>query len=301
MIVAILFIFASCESKKSTDSSLESESFNSTEVPNDDTSFQEMENKKYYQELSSSYNSEDNIADQIFIDGGFERNSKSQYKIISSNDELQSFTLLNEYKIDNSMFEDNCIVAILHYYVDSSKSAKLITGFYNISFDSNFEIKADKCYKYDTDSTDDSVDTYKLYFLVVPKEEIDENQKQGNISVIENVLEQYNISVIATENSYKTTNAYFMSDSENPFIKICLNEPIETDYIVNGFKYKNGELYITIQIFEKTEMIYLHKISGNQINVSLLPNRDDYQINLPDETPLNCEVNIIIERIVTKN
>ena len=72
---------------------------------------------------------------------------------------------------------------------------------------------------------------------------------------------------------------------------------IKTDCIVNDLRYENGEIFITVEVFEKTEMVHLHEISANLILVPLKPNR----VNIPDNIPTNCKVNVTFELMETGN
>lgn len=278
--------------------------------------------KKYFREISSSYTTDtDGVVwenDQIFLDGVFEMKQQSQYKIISSETELQMFTLLKSDEIEENIFDNNYIVAILHYYIGPSISAMEPIGFYDADFNDEQKIILDTFYNYQYNSTEDERDIYRLHFIVVPKEKI---SNPGEINLIEvnvNKVEQYNMCAYTVDTKTEEVKAYYLNAEESkqkldilnsvdhswidlPCIAIHLSEEINTDYIVNDFKYENGEIFITVEIFEKTEMNYLHEISSNLILVSLRPHRGDLTINVPDNIPTECKVNVVFKNVVSVN
>lgn len=278
--------------------------------------------KKYYKEISSSYTTDADGTvwenDQIFLDGVFEMKQKSQYKVISSETGLQRFTLLNCDEIEESIFDNNYIVAILHYYIGPSSGAREPIGFYNADFNDGQEIILDTFYNYQYNSTEDERDIYRLHFIVVPKEEIPNAEEIKFIEVNVNQVEQYNMRAYAVDTKTEEVKGYYLNSEEakqkidilnsvehfwvdSPCIAIHLSETIKTDFIVNGFKYENGEIFITVEIFEKKEMNYLHEISSNLILVSLRPHRGDLTINVPDNIPPECKVNVVFKNVVPVN
>ena len=278
--------------------------------------------KKYYKEINSSYTTDtDGVVwenDQIFLDGFFEMKQESQYKVISSETEFQMFTLLKSDEIEENVFDNNYIVAILHYYIGPSISASEPVGFYDADFNDEQKIVLDTFYNYQYNSTEDERDIYRLHFIVVPKEEVSNTEGTKFIEVDANEIEQYNMRAYAIDTKIEEIKAYYLNSEEakqkldilnsvehfwidSPCIAIHLSETIKTDFIVNGFKYENGEIFITVEIFEKTEMNYLHEISSNLILVSLRPHRGDLSINVPDNIPLECKVNVVFKKIVSVN
>lgn len=278
--------------------------------------------KKYYREINSSYTTDtDGVVwenDQIFLDGVFEMKQESQYKVISSETELQMFTLLKSDEIEENIFDNNYIVAILHYYIGPSISAREPVGFYNADFNAEQKIILDTFYNYQYNSTEDERDIYRLHFIVVPKEEISNIEGSKFIEVNVNEIEQYNMRAYAVDTKTKEVKAYYLNNEEakqkldilnsvahfwidSPCIAIHLSETIKTDFIVNDFKYENGEIFITVEIFKKTEMNYLHEISSNLILVSLRPHRGDLTINVPDNIPPECKVNVVFKNVVSVN
>lgn len=278
--------------------------------------------KKYYREINSSYTTDtDGVVwenDQIFLDGVFEMKQESQYKVISSETELQMFTLLKSDEIEENIFDNNYIVAILHYYIGPSIGASEPVGFYDADFNGEQKIILDTFYNYQYNSTEDERDIYRLHFIVVPKEEVSNTEGIKFIEVNVNEIEQYNMRAYAIDTKIEEIKAYYLNSEEakqkldilnsvehfwidSPCIAIRLSETIKTDFIVNGFKYENGEIFITVEIFEKTEMNYLHEISSNLILVSLRPHRGDLSINVPDNIPLECKVNVVFKKIVPVN
>lgn len=278
--------------------------------------------KKYYREISSAYTTvADGVVwenDQIFLDGVFEMKQASQYKVISSETELQRFTLLNRTEIEESIFDNNYIVAILHYYIGPSFGAREPVGFYDADFNAEQKIILDTFYNYQYNSTEDERDIYRLHFIVVPKEEIFNTEEIEFVEINVNELEQYNMRAYAVDTKTEEVKAYYLNNEEDkqkldilnsvahfwidsPCIAIHLSDTIKTDFIVNDFKYENGEIFITVEIFEKTEMNYLHEISSNLILVSLKPHRGDLTINVPDNIPTECKVNVVFKNVVSVN
>lgn len=287
-----------------------------------DNSVNTIQIKKYYKEISSSYTTDADGTvwenEQIFLDGVFEMKKASQYKVISSESELQRFTLLNRDEIEEGIFDNNYIVAILHYYIGPSFGAREPVGFYDADFGDKQKITLDVFNKYQHDSTEDERDIYRLHFIVVPKEVIYSTDEIEFIEVNINEVEQYNMRAYAVDNKTEEVKAYYLSNEEakqkldilnsvehfwidSPCIAIHLSETIKTDFIVNGFKYENGEIFITVEIFEKTEMNYLHEISSNLILVSLKPHRGDLTLNVPDNIPPECKVNVVFKNVVSVN
>lgn len=281
-----------------------------------------VQTKKYYKEIGSDYTiGKSGIVyekDPIFLDSGFEIKKQSQYRVLSSLEELQAFTLLNRDGVDKTVFEDNYIVAILHYFIGPSCDSRSPAGFYNADFKSSdgAKITLDTFHRYGEDETCDETDVYRLHFIVVPKNEIENSDGNCNITVNGNKLEEYDIKAYSIENKTDTARAYFVKDkqvkenieildtvstfwSSYPFIAIHLDKAIETDFIVNGFKYENGQIYITVEIFEKTEMTYLHTLSANLITVSLLPHYGGLEIDVPDDIPSDCKINVMFNNVVS--
>ena len=278
--------------------------------------------KKYYREINSSYTiNTDGVVwenDQIFLDGVFEMKQESQYKVISSETELQMFTLLKYDEIEENIFDNNYIIAILHYYIGPSSGAREPVGFYNADFNDGQKIILDTFYNYQYNSTEDERDIYRLHFIVVPKEEVSNTEGIKFIEVNVNDVEQYNMSAYAVDTKTEEVKGYYLNSEEakqklvilnsvdhfwigSPCIAIHFSETIKTDFIVNGFKYENGEIFITVEIFEKNKMNYLHEISSNLILVSLRPHRGDLTINVPDNIPTECKVNVVFKNVVSVN
>ena len=315
---------ASANTDTSTAPSTSTDDENNPEPPNIQNSgiIETIQTRKYYREITSAYTTDtDGVVwenDQIFIDGVFEMKRESQYKIITSYEELQPFALLNLNEIEASIFDNNYIVAILHYYIGPSVSASEPVGFYDADFDDGQKIVLDTAYKYQHDSTEDERDIYRLHFIVVPKNEID-NTDEGVYSIDVNVnkLEQHSMDAYTIDTTLEETKAYYVKNENAkdgleiledvskfwtsfPCIAIHLSEPIKTDYIVNGFKYENGEIFITVEIFEKTEMNYLHEISANLIIVQDFL-RNEYLKITADDIPPDCVVNVTFENVVAIN
>ena len=152
----------------------------------------------------------------------------------------------------------------------------------------------------------------------MPNEEVSNAEEIKFIEVNVNELEQYDMYAYAVDTKTEEVKAYYLNSEEakqnldilnsvahfwidSPCIAIHLSETIKTDFIVNGFKYENGEIFITVEIFEKTEMNYLHQISSNLILVSLRPHRGDLTINVPDNIPPECKVNVVFKNVVSVN
>ncbi len=339
-LILCMLAFVSCDngtSKEdssedgSLDTEVESESSNFKSDNEDETTtkFEDSENapvdtqnqgtiqivqaQKYYREIASGYSDEN-----TFIDGVFEMNNESQYKIISSKAELQEFTLLQHESVEDELFENNYIVAILHYYIGPSVSSKIFVGFYNADLKNEQKILLDTFYNYQYDSTTDMRNNYSLHFIVVPKIETSHDAGIKNITISENEIEQYNMTALAIANSTEKTKAYYINNesrkneleildsiSKNfmtyPSIAIHLNEVISSDYLVNGFKYENGEIFITVEIYEKNEMILLHQENANLLIISLIPHNASFDIIFPDEIPTDCKVNVIFKNITSVN
>ena len=327
LLIAFVMIFVICscnDTLPSNDSNTYSSTKSSENTDNiiddgtkEDNSVNTIQIKKYYKEISSSYTTDtDGVVwenDQIFLDGVFEMKQESQYKVISSETELEMFTLLKCDEIEENIFENNYIVAILHYYEGPSVGAEFWAGFYNADFNNNHTIDLDKGRYPQATSTDDIRDVYRLHFIVVPKTEINVSDGVQRISINENKLEEYPIEVYDIPNITEEITAYYVpnEDAKNniskldtinvyqfPYIVIHLNKRIQTDYMVKDFQYTNGEIFITIEIFEKREMEYLHEHSTNLI-IAILPKR-----TLGEEIkniPAECKVNVVFKKIVSVN
>ena len=289
-----------------------------TPSPKNETATQSLSVEKYYKEIASNY---ERIAyytpyEKVFFDDIFEAKKESQYKILASYSELQAFTLLNFDEVEENVFDNNYVVAILEYHIGPSGDGSASVGFYDANFKDveNAEIILDKFYKYDTDSTDDLVDIYNLYFIIVPKDEVEYTDEICSINVKANDLEQYDMRAYNIENTTEKTTAYYLKDKASkekieifesassfwpsyPCIAIHLDKVIETDFIVNNFKYENGEIYITIEIYQSKEMRFLHNVSANLIVVSLSPHHGELEINVPNYIPNNCKININLKNV----
>ena len=315
------------EESSSESSSVEapsnSESSSSVIEPSDtpkapnETKTQVKQTEKYYRQISSGYVR--TIVDatlqhngNAFSDEIFEANKASQFKILSSHNELQAFSLLNLSEVEADLFEENRIVAILHYYTDGSGSAISEVGFYNATFNGDSaKIELD-LYHTGGDSTEDVVDCYELYFVVLPIAEIGEEGANGSIEINAERLTQYNSNAYKIDATVEKTEAYYVENRESrerieildglswlpsyPFIAIHLENPLETDFVVNSFKYENGEIYLTVQIFGKKEM-EMFDFPTNLIVVSLQPIDLNTEISLPDNMPSDCAVNITLEYV----
>ena len=280
--------------------------------------------QRYYKEISSGYSTTTAVGGKInknghvFDNGAFEIKQESQYKVISSLSELSEFSLVNCEEVENTVFDENYIVSILHYSKRPSEDNKASLGLYNADFNNEKpEITVDFFYT-SLIGSEDKVDVYELHFVVVPKTEITNTNQGHSITVNMNVVDQYEIVAYAVEAQNEDVKAYYIDSEEArknidalslnninislyPCIAIVLNEPIKNDYIVNTFKYENGEVYITIEIYEKLEMDYLHEISANLLVVSLTPYREGLEIDVPDNISKDCEVNVIFKKVTTIN
>ncbi len=292
----------------------------SVQAPNE-TKVEVKQTKKYYRQISSGYSRTTATSTgihhdgKVFLDGVFEMNQASQYKVLSSHSELQAFSLLNYDEAEANLFEENRVVAILRYHKGPSGDAKRESGLYNARFDANDGVKIElDLYYSGLDSTEDEIDVYELYFIVVPKAEVEQAEPTGGLTVNAKLLAQYNADTYKIENAVEKTEAYYIPSAEAkdrielfdtvsirthsyPFLAIHLEEAIETDFIVNGFKYENGEIYITIQIFEKTEMSNSHELPANLLIVSLQPHRWDLEIAVPNNMPADSPINITLEYV----
>ncbi|MBE6664309.1 MAG: hypothetical protein E7602_07445 [Ruminococcaceae bacterium] len=294
--------------------------------------------QKYYKEIGSGYRNypqeendyngegvytgvgltEDYLKDPIFIDSGFEMKQESLYKIVDSFEELEAFSLLNRDEVEEDVFENNYIVVILHYFIGPSSGNQMTLGFYDgfnvYKNGKESVITLDKCYNYGYDATEDERDVYRLHFIVVPKTEMLYTDEVNKININENKVEQYNIEIHKVEAEAEETKAYYFSSSSElknklelfdanifisgPYIAVHLSEEIKTDYLVNEFRYENGEIFITVEIYETTKAYYQHQICGNLIIVSLKPHRGDLEINLPNDIAPECKVNVVFEYFV---
>ncbi len=281
--------------------------------------------QRYYKEIGSGYSTTTALGEKInknghvFDNGAFEIKQESQYKVISSFSELSEFSLINNEDLENAVFDENYIVAILHYSKRPSEDNKISAGLYNADFNNNgkSEITVDFFYT-SLIGSEDKMDVYELHFIVVPKTEITNTNQGHSITVNMNIVDQYEMVAYAVEAQSEDVEAYYIDSEEArkevdalslnninislyPCIAIVLNEPIKNDYIVNGFKYENGEVYITIEIYEKSEMDYLHEISANLLVVSLTPHREGLEINVLDNISRDCRVNVIFKKVTTIN
>ena len=78
------------------------------------------------------------------------------------------FTLLKCNEIEENIFDNNYIVAILHYYIGPSIGASEPVGFFDADFNGEQKIILDTFYNYQYNSTEDERDIYRLHFIVVP-------------------------------------------------------------------------------------------------------------------------------------
>ena len=304
--------------ESSSSSSSEPDPEPSVQLPNK-TTVQVKQTNRYYRQISSGYSrtvayAGKNKAGNAFSDGIFEMNQTSQYKILSSHSELETFSLLNYDKIESDLFEENRVVAILRYHLGPSADAKRELGFYNAAFgvEDGAKIELD-IYSTGGDSTEDIVDVYTLNFIVVPKAILEGVQATGAVTVNAARLEQYDASVYKIDTTVESVEAYYVADSEAkektqildglrylpsyPYIAIHLEEPIETDFVINSFKYENGEMYITVQIFDKEEKKEQYEFPSNLVVVSLQPHRSGLEISVPDYMPTNAWINVTFEYI----
>ena len=288
--------------------------------PEEKVEIHEKETKKYYRELESSYTTvADGVVyekDQIFLDGVFEMKKESQYTVLTSHSDLEAFTLLNRNNIEEDIFEDNYVVAILHYYIGASIEGHYSVGFYYADFVTG-TISLDRVWKYEQGETCDVKNVYRLHFIVVPKNEIQATKGVHPITVNEQRVEQYSMKAICVEAATEKTTAYYCENYSDvgkidgfeavrveeafPCVLIHLDKKIETDYIVNGFKYENEEIYITVLIFERTEMKFLSSEEANLLAVSLLPHEAELEINLPEADLTDCKINVIFEKVTAIN
>lgn len=283
----------------------------------------EYETPKYYREYPSTYTVVANGVvyeqDQIFLDGVFEPNQKSQYIALSSKQELEKFTLLKHESIDESIFNNNYIVAILQYLTGPSIGGPRISGFYDGFFNStSAEIYMDVYYNYNYDATEDVRDIYRLYFVAVPKERVTTLNEVCNLSIKRNYLEQYDIAKYSRqENKAEITKAYCITSEDDysstelfnsvprpsvsfPLIALHLDKPIEAEYIVNSFCYTGECIYIKIQILEQCDV---NDEWDNMIFISLLPRSADGKIELPSiiEELKSCPIYVLYETLTYIN
>ncbi len=319
---------SSCESSSEPSSESESSSSEASSViePSDtqkapnETKTQVKHTEKYYRQISSGYvrTIVDYAGSQrngnVFLDGIFEMNKTSQFKILSSHNELQAFSLLNPSDIESDLFEENHVVAILDYYFGPSGPAETPSGFYNLAFNENNELQITMdLFRTSLSTTTDMRDVYELYLVVVPNSEIEDANQSGIATINKECLEEYNdFNIYEVEKTVEKTEAYYVENRESkekveildglgwlpsyPFVAIHLEEPVETDFVVNSFKYENGEIYLTVQIFDKKEM-NMFDFPANLITVSLQPIDGGYEVPLPDNMPSDCAVNITFEYV----
>lgn len=283
----------------------------------------EYETPKYYREYPSTYTVVANGVvyeqDQIFLDGVFEPNKKSQFIALSSKQELEKFTLLKHESIDESIFNNNYIVAILQYFKGPSIGGPTLAGFYDGFFNStSAEIYMDVYYNYNYNATEDERDVYRLYFIAVPKERVVDLNEVCDLSIKCNYLEQYDIAKYSRqENKAEITKAYCITSKENysttelfnsvpspgvsyPLIALHLDKPIEAEYIVNSFCYTGECIYIKIQILEQRDV---NDMWDNMIFISLLPHSAGDKIELPSiiEELENCPIYVLYETLAYIN
>jgi hypothetical protein len=138
-------------------------------------------------------------------------------------------------------------------------------------------------------------------------------QATGAVTVNAARLEQYDASVYKIDTTVESVEAYYVADSEAkektqildglrylpsyPYIAIHLEAPIETDFVINSFKYENGEMYITVQIFDREEMKEQYEFPSNLVVVSLQPHRFGLEISVHDHMPTNAWINVTFEYI----
>lgn len=321
------------ESSSSTSADSSSSSLSEPEpgvqAPNE-TAVQVKQTKKYYRQISSGYSRTTatstgiHVDGQVFSDGVFEMNQTSQYKILSSHSELEAFSLLNYDEIESDLFEENRVVAVLEHHIGPSVDAKTPSGLYDIKLDGTniLEITMELFYT-SLLSTSDIIDVYTLFFIVVPSVELEQISQGGSITIKREFLEQYTLNAYTIESVTDNTEAYYVESHETmkrldlystisrlpslscPCIVIRLEESIETDFIVNSFKYENGEIYITVQIFDKEEMKEYYEFPNNLVVVSL-PNYD--KIEKPEgeggaegetsyDFPADSPINIVLEYV----
>lgn len=313
--------------ESSSSSSSEPDPEPSVQLPNK-TTVQVKQTKKYYRQISSGYSRTTatstgiHVDGQVFSDGVFEMNQTSQYKILSSHSELEMFSLLNRDEVEANLFDENRVVAVLEYHIGPSVDAKTPSGLYDIKLDGTniLEITMELFYT-SLLSTSDIIDVYTLFFIVVPSVELEQISQGGSIMAKREFLEQYTLNAYTIESVTDNTEAYYVESHETmkrldlystisrlpslscPCIVIRLEESIETDFIINSFKYENGEMYITVQIFDKEEMKEYYELPNNLVVVSL-PNYD--KIEKPEgeggpegetsyDFPSDSPINIVLE------
>ena len=213
-----LCLLSSCNISNNTDTSTATnsgEGEKAEQTTDTKVKVQKIETKKYYKELKSSYTTvPDGIVyeeDQIFLDGVFEIKRESQYVALSSHDDLEVFTLLNRNDIEQDIFEDSYIVALLHYFEGPSIDGRYLVGFYDANF-AQKSISADKAWGYGENASEDVRDVYRLYFIVVPKNEIEVTGEVLTINVNENRVEQYNVEAICIDTAPEKTTAYYFEN-----------------------------------------------------------------------------------------
>ena len=306
----------------SSESSSDIEPSDAPKAPNE-TKTQVKHTEKYYRQLSLKHykiTSNTPVTDaereafKVFSEGIFEMNQTPQYKIISSHDELEAFSLLNPSEIEADLFEENRVIAILDYYFGPISPAESPSGFYNLVFNENNELQITMdLFQISLLMTDFTSNVYELYLIVLPNSEIENANQSGIAAINKNYLEEYNdYNIYEVEKTVEKTEAYYVENRESkekieileglgwlpsyPFVAIHLENPIETDFVVNSFKYENGEMYLTVQIFDKKEM-EMFDFPANLITVSLQPIDGGYEIHLPDNIPSDCTVNITFEYV----
>ena len=302
----------------SSESSSVIEPSDAPKAPNE-TKTQVKHTEKYYRQISLKYYKITNtpVSDaekEVFSDGIFELNQTSQYKIISSHDGLEAFSLLNPSEVEADLFEENRVIAILDYYLGPSDPAESPSGFYNLAFNENNELQITMdLFRTSLTTTEDKSNVYDLYLVVVPNSELENANQSGIATINKNYLEEYNdYNIYEVEKTVEKTEAYYVENRESrekveildglgwlpsyPFIAIRLENPLETDFVVNSFKYENGEIYLTVQIFGKKEM-EMFDFPTNLITVSLQPIDLNTEISLPDNISSDCAVNITLEYV----
>ena len=302
----------------SSESSSVIEPSDAPKAPNE-TKTQVKHTEKYYRQISLKYYKITNtpVSDaekEVFSDGIFELNQTSQYKIISSHDGLEAFSLLNPSEVEADLFEENRVIAILDYYLGPSDPAEAPSGFYNLAFNENNELQITMdLFRTSLTTTEDKSNVYELYLVVVPNSVLESANQSGIAAINKNYLEEYNdYNIYEVEKTVEKTEAYYVENRESrekieildglgwlpsyPFIAIHLENPLETDFVVNSFKYENGEIYLTVQIFGKKEM-EMFDFPANLITVSLQPIDGGYEVPLPDNMPSDCAINITLEYV----
>lgn len=316
---------SSSEEPSSTQAPSSSEEPEPSPIPDKQGSVETRRTQKYYKEISSSYVRTAFVEapeheNHVFVDGIFEPSKKSQYKIISSFGELQEFSLLSHGEVSADLFNQNYVVAILHYSLGPSIDATRQSGLHSAYFSNDNEDKITvDFFRAGGDSTDDLCDVYELYFIVLPQAELEYSDQILDINICVSILNQCDTWAYAIEEATDTTKAYLLRDKSaeqswelfgsvsnrlrpnTPSIAIHLSEPIKTDYIVNRLDYENGEIFITIQIFDKVEMTDWREENENLIIISLTPHYAGLEINLPKAIPEGCTLNIIFENVATIN